>query len=96
MSLADELAKLDELKKQGALSDVEYQKAKDRLLDPGAGATPGVNLGAMTQPTTWSMLIHLSKFCGYIGAIKANDGVAWPYPMSIRFFAIDGPRAGEP
>jgi len=37
MSLADELAKLDDLKTRGVLSAEEFQRAKERLL---SGATP--------------------------------------------------------
>lgn len=27
-----------------------------------------------------------------IGAVKANNGELWPYPLAIRFFAIDSRR----
>jgi uncharacterized Tic20 family protein len=37
------------------------------------------------------MLIAL-VICGIIftiiGAVRANDGIAWSYPMSIRFFSV--------
>lgn len=41
MSLADELAKLDDLHSRGALSDAEFQQAKQRLMDdPGLPLLP--------------------------------------------------------
>lgn len=38
------------------------------------------------------LLIVLGLLCivfPIVGAIKANDGVAWPYPGSYRFFPVD-------
>ena len=38
------------------------------------------------------LLILLGVLCvvfPIIGAIKANDGIAWPYPGSYRFFPAD-------
>jgi len=34
------------------------------------------------------VLIVLMLLFPIIGAVKANSGEAWPYPMSIRFFAV--------
>lgn len=49
MSLADELKKLEELRGSGALSDAEFQKAKQRLLEepsvPLPAAAPEDSLG---------------------------------------------------
>lgn len=68
MSIADELAKLNELKQRGTLSEQEYQKAKDSLLanEQLAGAQVKQAL-AMTRADVnqWGMFIHLSQLCGY-------------------------------
>jgi hypothetical protein len=40
MSLADELKKLEELRESGALSDEEFQKAKQRMLYAPAASAP--------------------------------------------------------
>ncbi len=68
--LSDELAKLNELYEQGALSREEYRTAKDRLLNhssaltsPEHPATP--DLLGMT-PSTYAMVMHLSQYGGYI------------------------------
>jgi len=39
MSLADEIQKLNDLKQAGAISEQEYQQAKDKLL--GKSGQPG-------------------------------------------------------
>jgi uncharacterized Tic20 family protein len=159
MSLADDIAKLNELKQSGAISEQEYEEAKASLLaknrPTGQKFKETVN-GLSSDVNMWGMFIHLSQFCGYIiplaglivpivlwqikkdeaeildrhgrivlnwictaiiygivcillsfiiigipllvalgvvaivfpiiGAIKANNGEAWPYPCSLNFF----------
>ena len=69
MSVADEIAKLNALRQSGALSEHEFQQAKESLL---AGQQPaGVKSGQLIvrvpgDANTWGMLIHLSQFCGYL------------------------------
>lgn len=162
VDIAGEIEKLNNLKQGGAISEDEYQKAKesvlakyqfaeDKLCAAGVDISSDVNM--------WSMFIHLSQFLGYvipltglivpivlwqikksdsqiidkhgrvvvnwvlskviywivsvllcmiiigvplvialvvvgivfpiIGAIKANDGEVWSYPLSIKFFRLD-------
>jgi len=40
MSIADELCKLDELRQRGTLSDAEFARAKERLLDTATPPPP--------------------------------------------------------
>jgi phage shock protein C len=48
MAMSDELAKLDELRQRGVLTDEEFGRAKARLLDGSpAGAAPGTPPGPM-------------------------------------------------
>lgn len=69
MSIADEIGKLNELKQSGAITEQEYQKAKESLL---AGKQPaGDNFkqpfsGLSADANMWGMFIHLSQFCGYV------------------------------
>lgn len=39
-------------------------------------------------PLLWALALLFLIF-PIIGAIKANDGIVWPYPLSIRFFGND-------
>jgi len=61
MSIAEDIEKLNNLKQSGAMSEQEYQEAKESLLAknrPIGGISVDTNM--------WGMFIHLSQFCGYI------------------------------
>lgn len=72
MSIAEEIEKLNNLLLSGAISDDEYQKAKELAL---AGDRPATENGRKTvsdisfDVNNWSMFIHLSQFCGYIAPV---------------------------
>ena len=78
MSLADELAKLQELFRTGVLSEAEFQAAKARLI-AGEPPQPQSSAGAFaaftgnadndSQTCTWAMLIHLTQFAGYVAPL---------------------------
>ena len=55
----------------------------------GAAATIlGVITFGILLPVTllvYGVIALLSLFYGIYGAIKANDGIVWPYPLSIPF-----------
>jgi uncharacterized protein len=76
MSMADEIQKLEELRKSGALTDEEFNKAKAALL-AGGGAPPpssppppaGTPLPAKSpeeQTKMWAMFLHLSLLAGLV------------------------------
>lgn len=185
MSLADEIRKLDDLRRAGILTDSEYLLAKERVLrvvDPVApppaetanrrvvppplpdlnDPLPGVRIPTLRaseqEARQWALFLHLSQFAGYLvplagwivpiilwqtkkyelsgidshgrvvanwllshliyliisfvlafvligiplllalsvcsiifiilGAIKANSGEIWSYPLSIEFFPL--------
>ncbi len=161
MNIADELQKLEDLRRTGALSDDEFAKAKASVLaraeaPPAAPLTPEAQAAAKEHQTRqWATLLHLSLLAGFlvplggfivpiliwlikkedlpaldahgkmaanwilstllywvvtflllfvlvgiplllalwvitivfpiIGAIKANEGVVWKYPLTIAF-----------
>ena len=69
MSIAEEIEKLNNLKQSGAISEDEYQKAKESLLgrSQSAGERLGKAVGGISSDVNmWSMFIHLSQFCGYL------------------------------
>jgi len=52
MSLTDELERLQALRERGALSEAEYERAKERVLgDAGAGAAAGAGYAAGAGPS---------------------------------------------
>ncbi len=183
MSLADELEKLEDMRRRGTISEADYHRAKEVLFEKekasaappppapaGAPAAPAPETvqgtaasssGSGTDEKQYCLFLHLSQFCGYvvplaglivpiilwqtkknesayidrngrivanwmiseiiyflvcvplcfviigfflagilgllsiifpiIGAIKANEGKLWPYPLSIQFFHVDEP-----
>lgn len=50
MSLSEEIEKLDRLHREGALSDAEFARAKERVL---GGAAPQVAAGAAARINAW-------------------------------------------
>jgi uncharacterized Tic20 family protein len=72
MNIAEELRKLEELHRSGAISDEEYAKAKQLAL---AGVPPGDRPTELLplagedkeqQTRQWAMFLHLSQFAGYL------------------------------
>ena len=75
MALADELERLEALRRQGALSDEEFTRAKATLLN---GAIPRVrDLQAETRD--WALYLHLSQLLG----LTALPVVGWLAPVLI-------------
>lgn len=69
MTIADEIEKLNNLRQNGAISDEEYQRAKNSLLKQHESIGEKFSHSARSissDENTWSMFIHLSQFCGYI------------------------------
>jgi len=172
MNIADELQKLEELRRTGALSDDEFARAKASVLSGSAAPAPAAPASPATSVTEspeaqaaakdlrtrqWAMFLHLSLLAGFlvplaglivpviiwqlkkeelpgidahgkvvvnwiisgliyavvcsllilvlvgipllgalflvgivfpiIGAIKANEGVVWKYPLAITFLS---------
>ena len=67
MGIAEEIEKLNTLRENGAISDDEYERAKQSIFyqaQPPA-LRPATDVRS-TDVNTWSMLIHLSQFCAFI------------------------------
>jgi len=66
MSMAEELKRLEELRRDGTLSDEEFETAKANLLNGKPAADAGLGLGETidklaSDEKQWAMLIHLSQ-----------------------------------
>lgn len=93
MSIADEIAKLDELRNRGALSAEEFERAKARLLD-GADAGGGSGSGSSVPPGSGMAAVNSlrrsrtdSWIGGVCGGIARTTGVeSWIWRLI--FFAL--------
>jgi len=79
MTLSDDLNKLDELRARGALTDDEFARAKDRLLNAGntgSGAPPpfvsAVNTFRRSRNDRW-----IAGVCGGIGRMTGMESWVW-------------------
>jgi hypothetical protein len=69
MNIADELDKLQKLRDAGTLSEEEFLKAKEGLLN-APPPSPGFNLNLSGTPEQqsrqWALILHLSQLAGYV------------------------------
>ena len=68
MSIADEIEKLNNLKKSGAITEEEYQSAKDSLIKQHDTIGEKLNYiirNFSSDENIYSMFMHLSQLCGY-------------------------------
>ena len=69
MTIADELERLHNLRESGAISEQEYQKAKQAILDGRPAPSERLKNAVddiSSDVNMWTMLMHLAQFCGYI------------------------------
>ena len=89
MSLADELAKLEQLHASGALSDDEFARAKARLLDarptppPPPPAVQAVNALRRNRTDKW-----LGGVCGGLAIATGVD--SWIWRLLFALLALAG------
>jgi phage shock protein PspC (stress-responsive transcriptional regulator) len=76
MSLVDELARLEEMRARGTLSEDEFQRAKARLLEPpqAAASTTASALNRLrrSRGDKW-----LGGVCAGIGQVSGIDAWIW-------------------
>ncbi len=78
MSIADELTKLDALRASGALSDAEFQRAKQRLLDgPPVPPVPPSGIEAVNALRRSSTDRWIGGVCGGLGAATGLASWIW-------------------
>ncbi len=82
MSLADELAKLDELRQRGALSGDEFERAKQRLLEPSpAPAVQAINSFRRSRDDRW-----VGGVCGGLGRATGAQSWVWRLVFALLLF----------
>lgn len=86
MSIAQEIQKLEELRRSGALSDQEFHHAKQKVLDGETWSTgfpmaagvsaDGTPLVFGFQENTWCLMMHLSQLLAF-----ASGGLGFVVPV---------------
>jgi len=76
MSLADELARLEEMRTRGALSDDEFRRAKSRLLDAAPASeipmVEAVNRLRRSRSDRW-----IAGLCGGLAVVTGVESWIW-------------------
>jgi phage shock protein C len=87
MTLSDDLNKLDELRARGALTDEEFARAKERLLNAGntsSGPPPpfvsAVNTFRRSRNDRW-----IAGVCGGIGRMTGMASWVWRLFFTVLF-----------
>jgi phage shock protein C len=88
MSLSDELSKLAELRASGTLSEEEFTRAKERLLN-SAGTTPSEPLSAAVNSFRRSRTDRwLGGVCGGIGRATGVESWVWRLLFAVLFLCF--------
>jgi phage shock protein C len=88
MSLSDELSKLAELRASGTLSEEEFTRAKERLLNSGSAA-PGEPLSAAVNSFRRSRTDRwLGGVCGGIGRATGVESWVWRLLFAVLFLCF--------
>jgi phage shock protein C len=85
MTLSDDLHKLDELRARGALTDEEFARAKERLLNAGSTnpAPPfvsAVNTFRRSRTDRW-----IAGVCGGLGRLTGMEPWVWRLFFTVLF-----------
>ncbi|SFC21698.1 PspC domain-containing protein [Massilia yuzhufengensis] len=95
MNLSDEIKRLHELHQAGALSDVEFEMAKARVLSSANVAGPGVNLNKGSGDNIANSIQNLRRsrtdrwLGGVCGGLAPATGVeSWVWRLMFALFAI--------
>jgi len=81
MSLADELNKLEDLRARGVLSDAEFQRTKQRLLDgppPPPPAVAAVNSFRRSATDKW-----IGGICGGLAVATGVESWVWRLILTV-------------
>ena len=87
MTLAEELAKLEEMHQRGGLTDTEFAQAKSRLLQFGAAAAPGTKLTALNGLRRSASDSWIGGVCGGLAAFTGMDSWLWRLLFSLTLLA---------
>ena len=86
-TLAEQIERLDELRRRGALSDEEFARAKTRLLD-GAAVTPAPPLAALNALRRSRADRWIGGVCG--GLARATGVESWIWRLIFAVLLLFG------
>ena len=87
MTLGDDLAKLEELRGRGTLTDEEFARAKHRLLDAGAARVATTPFVAMVNSLRRSRSDRwIGGVCG--GLARATGLESWAWRLIFILFVV--------
>jgi phage shock protein C len=85
MALSDELEKLEQLRERGVLSDDEFARAKERLLEQGTAPIPAaerLNSLRRSREDRW-----LAGVCGGLADATGVESWLWRLAFTLLLFA---------
>ena len=88
MGFVDDLARLDDLRARGALSDDEFQRPKSRLLDGGGSADPIPAMDAINRLRRSRSDRWIGGVCG--GLAKLTGVESWIWRLVFAALALFG------
>ena len=85
VTLSDDLNKLEELRARGALTDEEFTRAKERLLNAGSTTTSppfvsAVNTFRRSRSDRW-----IAGVCGGLGRLTGMESWVWRLFFTVLF-----------
>ena len=86
MSIADELQNLEELRQRGSLSEVEFDRAKQRLL--GTTAAPAAGIDAVNRLRRSASDRWIGGICG--GLAQATGLESWVWRLIFAVLTLFG------
>ena len=84
-TLAEQIERLDELRRRGALTDEEFARAKTRLLD-GAAVTPAPPLAALNALRRSRADRWIGGVCGGLAQATGAESWVWRLLFALLFF----------
>jgi len=85
MSIADEIAKLEELRARGALSNDEFERAKARLLGAAPEPTPAPAVAAINDLRRSTSDSWIGGVCGGIARTTGVESWIWRLIFAVLF-----------
>lgn len=84
-TLAEQIERLDELRRRGALSEDEFARAKTRLLD-GTAVTPAPPLAALNALRRSRADRWIGGVCGGLAQATGAESWVWRLLFALLFF----------